>query len=167
MWDVFFIRLENRPLIFGCCFIILDLLQCKLFIITPFFWEIYSDKKLTFKGSEMKRKSQSERVVEYVLSCKIEELATLSVEHIATSLNINRSHLSRTFKAERSCTIEQYLFRIKIIHAATILKTKPKMPIKEVSKKIGFCRCDYFSRLFKNFFGATPAKYRELALTKK
>jgi YesN/AraC family two-component response regulator len=111
---------------------------------------------------KVKKKSLSDRVVEYVLSRDIDQLAVLTVEKIAFHLQINRSHMSRTFKAERCFTIEEFLFKIKIIRSASMLKEEPQKTIKEVSHRIGFSRCDYFIRIFKQYFGTTPARYRDL-----
>ena len=104
----------------------------------------------------------SDRVIAFVLTRKQEQLASLTVESIASHLKINRSHLSRTFKAEKNFTIEEFVFKIKIIRAASMLKDDPQITIKEISAKMGFCRCDYFIRIFKRYFGTTPAKYRDL-----
>jgi len=110
----------------------------------------------------MKDKGLSDRVIEFVLSRKAEQLAVLTVENIAANLNINRSHLSRTFKAEKNFTIEEFLFKMKIISSASMLKDDPHVTIKEISARMGFCRCDYFIRIFKSYFGTTPARYRAL-----
>ncbi|HLP45441.1 MAG TPA: AraC family transcriptional regulator, partial [Candidatus Kapabacteria bacterium] len=66
----------------------------------------------------MKCSHLSDRLVEYVLTRKLDELAMLTVESSANHLNINRSHLSRTFKNEKGFTIEEFIFKIKIIRAA-------------------------------------------------
>jgi AraC-like DNA-binding protein len=110
----------------------------------------------------MKHNTLSDRVVEYVLTRTTDELAVLTVENIAYHLKVNRSHLSRTFSAEKDFTIEEFIFKIKIIRAAHLLKDDHEMTIKEISRRMGFCRCDYFIRIFKRYFGTTPAKYREL-----
>jgi YesN/AraC family two-component response regulator len=104
----------------------------------------------------------SDRVVEYVLTRDTDELGSLTVENIAAHLKINRSHLSRTFKTEKKFTIEEFVFKIKIIQAASMLKDNAEMTIKGIARKLGFSRCDYFIRIFKRYFGTTPAKYREL-----
>ncbi|MCP5051425.1 MAG: helix-turn-helix transcriptional regulator [bacterium] len=109
-----------------------------------------------------KDNSLPDRVVEFVLTREIDQLAALTVENIALNLNYNRSHMSRTFKADKSFTLEEFVFKIKIIRAASLLKERPDVTIKEVAKKMGFCRCDYFIRIFKRYFGTTPAKYRSL-----
>jgi len=110
----------------------------------------------------MKNNSVSDRVVEYVLTRSLEELAVLTVEQISTHLNVNRSHLSRSFKNEKSFTIEEFIFKIKIIRSSDLLKDGDGLTIKDIARKMGFCRCDYFIRIFKLYFGTTPAKYREL-----
>jgi two-component system, response regulator YesN len=110
----------------------------------------------------MKENSLSDRVVEFVLSRTLEELAALTVESIANSIKINRSHLSRTFRAEKNFTIEEFVFKIKIIRAAAMLKDNTELTIKDISTRMGFCRCDYFIRIFKRYFGTTPARYRDL-----
>ena len=113
----------------------------------------------------MKNKGISDRVVEYVLTRNLDEMSILSVENIAHNLDINRSHLSRTFKKEKNSTIEEFLFKIKIVQSAELLKGNDELTIKDISEKIGFCRHDYFIRIFKLYFGTTPAKYRELMRT--
>jgi two-component system, response regulator YesN len=114
------------------------------------------------KISKFKKKSLSDRLVEYVLTRTIDQLAILTVEKIALHLQVNRCHLSRTFKSEKFFTIEEFVFKIKIIRTASMLKEEPNKTIKEISSRIGFSRCDYFIRIFKQYFGTTPAKYRDL-----
>jgi len=67
------------------------------------------DKKLNMKDSSR----VSDRVVEFVLSRKVSELAALTVENVAAYLKLNRSHLSRTFKSEKYFTIEEFIFKLK------------------------------------------------------
>jgi two-component system response regulator YesN len=114
------------------------------------------------KVKKSKTTSLSDRVVGHVLTRKTEELAVLTVEGTAKHLGVNRSHLSRTFRSEKDFTIEEFIFKIKIIRAAALIKERPDLTIKKVAKCIGFCRCDYFIRVFKRYFGTTPAKYRAL-----
>ncbi len=110
----------------------------------------------------MKSSQTAERVIEYVLTRREDDLASLTVDHIASSLQISRSHLSRTFKNEKKFTIEDFIFKIKIIRAAAILREKKDISIKDISRIMGFSRSDYFIRIFKLYFGTTPARYREL-----
>lgn len=114
------------------------------------------------KTKKVSQNSLSVKVVEYVLTRNTDQLADLTVESIAAHLKVNRSHLSRSFRAEKNFTIEEFVFKIKIIRAASMLKDNPAITIKEVASQIGFSRCDYFISIFKRYFGTTPAKYRDL-----
>ncbi len=110
----------------------------------------------------MKRTTVADRVIEYVLTRQLRDFANLTVDLVASSLKVNRSHLSRTFTREKGFTIEEYVFRIKLLRAASVLVENNGYSIKKVSKMMGFARSDYFIRVFKSYFGTTPAKYRAL-----
>lgn len=104
----------------------------------------------------------ADRVVEYILSLDIEELEDITVGSIARNLKVSRSQLWRSFKKARKITIEEYLCKMKIIQAAEMLRDKNGLTVKEIAEKMGYWRCDYFIRIFKQFFGTTPGKYRQL-----
>jgi AraC-like DNA-binding protein len=101
------------------------------------------------------------RVVEHVMSVTDEEFADLSVAVLAYSLKINRFKLSRQFKSQSDMTVEEFLFKEKMARAAFLLKTFEDITVKEVSRRIGFCTCDYFIRKFKQYYGVAPGRYKE------
>ncbi len=105
---------------------------------------------------------QADLVVEYILIRELEELETLSVEHVARSLKISRAQLWRTFKKEKQITPEEYIFRIKLTQAAFLLQYRTEMSVKRISEVMGYYCYDYFIRIFKQYFGTTPGRYREL-----
>lgn len=109
----------------------------------------------------MKCKSTSERAIEYILTRSLDDLAVLTVEEIATNLNINRTSMARSIKNEKGFTIEEFITKIKIFRSAVLLKDSETLSIKEVARKMGFCRVDYFIQIFKVYFGTTPLKYRQ------
>ena len=49
--------------------------------------------------------------------------------------------------------------RIKLNHAAELLKTKADMRMSDVAYESGFNDPRYFSTLFKKTFGKTPKEY--------
>lgn len=107
-------------------------------------------------------KSQSDSVVEYILTRNSDELETLSVKSIAVNLGLRRNKLWRRFKSEKNITLREYIFRVKIVHASTLLLEKKELTVKEVGAKIGFYSYNYFIHIFKEFYGTTPGRYREL-----
>ncbi len=125
---------------------------------------IHNKRKKPVKSIQKKNRSISERVVEFILTRTLDELSVLTVVSVAAALELNRSHMSRSFKNEKALTIEEYLFKIKIVRAAALLIEEDKTSIKQVSARMGFSRCDYFIRVFKEYFGTTPGKYRDFVL---
>jgi YesN/AraC family two-component response regulator len=101
-----------------------------------------------------------DQVVEYVMSVTDEEFANLSVAVLAYSLKINRFKLSRQFKRQSDMTLEKFLYKEKMARAAFLLKTFEDITVKEVSRRIGFCTCDYFIRKFKQYYGVAPGRYK-------
>ncbi len=114
--------------------------------------------------SKKKNIKQFDKVVEYILTRSIDEIDTLSVKSIARKLNINRIQLWRSFRKESKVSIEAYILRIKLHEAATLLRNNRHLTVKKISEKIGYCRCDYFIRIFKQYFGTTPGRYREFKM---
>jgi AraC-like DNA-binding protein len=95
------------------------------------------------------------------MSVTDEEFADLSVAVLANSLKIDRFKLSRQFKSQSDMTLEEFLFKEKMARAAFLLKTFGDITVKEVSRRIGFCTCDYFIRKFKQYYGVAPGRYKE------
>ncbi len=109
-----------------------------------------------------KELGQSDLVVEYILIRELGELESLSVETIARNLKISRAQIWRTFKKEKKMTPEEYIFRIKLTQAAILLQYRTELSVKNISEAIGYYCYDYFIRIFKQYFGTTPGRYREL-----
>lgn len=104
----------------------------------------------------------ADQVMRFILSRDNEELGELTILKIACKLNISQSHLYHIFNIEKKIPPGKFLMMAKMIRAAILLEeSKELLPIKVVSKKMGFSSTDYFTRIFKEHFGTTPGKYRE------
>jgi two-component system response regulator YesN len=108
----------------------------------------------------MKDDNFAERVIEYVLKCRDEELAGLTVERIAQTFKVSESYLTRRFKIEKNFTPGKFLFKERMFRAANILQKNRDLTIKSLAEQMGFLDYDYFIRIFKNYYGITPARYR-------
>ena len=53
-----------------------------------------------------------------------------------------------------------YLRKCRMERAAEIIKTT-NLPIADICAQVGIPDAQYFSRVFKSFFGTTPSAYRE------
>jgi AraC-like DNA-binding protein len=103
----------------------------------------------------------SDDVVEFILSCGIEELSNLTVNSIAREFDLNRSYLSHRFKSDTDFSLHEYILMVKILRSLSLLERNEKMTIEQLSKIMGFSSPDYFTRLFKKKMGTTPGKYKK------
>lgn len=83
----------------------------------------------------------------------------LTVTDVAEHLYISPSHLSRLFREELDCTINDYLTRVRVEQAVEMMK-KPEFSVAQVSKAVGFQNQSYFSKVFRKYIGVTPLIYK-------
>ncbi|MCP5053794.1 MAG: helix-turn-helix transcriptional regulator [bacterium] len=108
----------------------------------------------------MEDKIIPEEVIQYVMTAPDHEFAGFSVSKLAHCFEIDRFKLSRWFKKEIGMTPDEFLQREKMSRAVFLLIDRG-MPVKDVSREIGFCTSDYFIRVFRDYFGVVPGKYKE------
>jgi AraC-like DNA-binding protein len=118
------------------------------------------------KNGTNKDNSFSEKVIRYILSRSDEQLGNLTIQKITMELEVSQSHLYQTFKDEKNITPAKFLNMIKMFRSATLLERKRNLPVKKISKKMGFANPDYFIKVFREHFGTTPGKYRGYSQTK-
>lgn len=107
----------------------------------------------------------SDEVLQYVISVNDYEFAEMNVGTLACSFKTDRFKLSRQFKKKTGMTLEDFLLREKMTRAALLLSAHENIPVKEISRKVGFCTCDYFIRKFRKYYGIAPGRYRVLKST--
>ncbi len=83
----------------------------------------------------------------------------LTVTDVAQHLFVSSSHLSRLFREELDCTINDYLTRVRVEQAVEIMK-RPEFSVAQVSKAVGFQNQSYFSKVFRKYIGVTPLTYK-------
>ena len=88
----------------------------------------------------------------------------LSLKEIATASGLSAPYFSTVFKEEMGENLSNYLNRLRVEKAATMLVTTD-LPISEVARTCGFEDQSWFSKIFKNNTSLTPGKYRERGMT--
>jgi LacI family transcriptional regulator len=83
----------------------------------------------------------------------------VTIRNLAEITHLSRRHLSRLFKEETGGTIVEELRRLRLEHAASLLKDT-KMRIEEVARACGFRNANYLSRVFTEEYGIPPAHWR-------
>jgi len=88
-----------------------------------------------------------------------EYMHLLTLESVASSVNLSSFYFSKVFKQYRGITFIDALNEVRIRHARELLRD-PKISIKEIAQSTGYSDSNYFSRVFKNSCGDTPTEYR-------
>lgn len=95
--------------------------------------------------------------IEYIYKNKSENV---TVEKLSKICHISPSYFSRLFAKETGENFSNFLSRLKVEWAKSILEEK-NMSIKEISDELGFSETGYFIKVFKKYEGVTPAIYRK------
>ncbi|MHA6481819.1 response regulator transcription factor [Paenibacillus sp. strain BS8-2] len=112
---------------------------------------------------EVKRHSCRREVLQVIdiLQKRLEDKITLDM--LATSVNVTESYLCRIFKQDTGKSIFQYMNELKINRAIELLKQRDSR-VKEVAVSVGIDDPFYFNRLFKKMIGLSPSEYRKKML---
>lgn len=96
------------------------------------------------------------RTVEYI---RMHYMEGISLEETAEALNITPEYLSMLFKREMGMNFSVFLKKFRISHAKRLLKGTD-MKIYEVAEACGYNNSNYFTKVFKEETGISPADYR-------
>jgi len=88
----------------------------------------------------------------------------LRVRDIADRVKVNENYLQKIFKAGEGVTLIEYLTRVRMDRARMLLKNTA-IPVQEICDYVGVNSRQYFSKLFRDRFGVSPARYRKSVQT--
>jgi AraC-like DNA-binding protein len=83
---------------------------------------------------------------------------TPSVTELAAVAGVHASHLLRTFRRHHGTTVATYVRRRRIERARTEV-VKGERPLSMIALDAGFSDQSHFTRVFRQAFGETPARY--------
>ncbi len=83
----------------------------------------------------------------------------ITLESLSNTFFISKEHLSRTFKGTYGKNLTDYIIELRMQKAREIILSS-KLSIKSVSEMVGYTDILYFHKLFKKYFGISPAKMR-------
>lgn len=96
-------------------------------------------------------------VVKYINDSIFE---TVDLEYLASMSNLSLSRFKHLFKEEVGIPPSEYIVRMKLNIAQTLLKDC-KLTIKDIAYDLDFSSPAYFSTVFKQYFGITPHEYQK------
>jgi AraC-like DNA-binding protein/ligand-binding sensor protein len=84
----------------------------------------------------------------------------ISLKEIADASGLSAPYFSSIFKEEMGENLSNYLNRLRVERAATMLY-ESDMSLSEIATACGFEDQSWFSKIFKSYTGKSPGKYRE------
>lgn len=85
----------------------------------------------------------------------------ITVHEIASYIGISRSYLYKLFKKEYDLSPQEYLIEKRLNKAVNLLVHTTK-PIKIIAKETGYDDQLHFSKSFRQRFGVSPTKFKEI-----
>lgn len=89
----------------------------------------------------------------------------LSMDKLAAIANLSKFHFSRLFSKYYGISPGKYLLGKRLYHAAELLESKKKVPLKDIAKQCGFSSETYFCNVFRKAFHRSPGSHRRLLIS--
>lgn len=110
------------------------------------------------------RRQKQERKEDYIreLCSYINQnyMHRLSLEKLAAQVSLNKNYMIRLFKQQMNTTPVAYIREIRLFYARTIL-IDSSLSVNEIAISCGFRSAAYFSKEFREKYGAPPTEYRK------
>ena len=83
----------------------------------------------------------------------------LSISEIANAFHMSISYICTKYKKITNNTINGYITSVRMQHSKTLL-LKNEYSSEQISEMVGYRDPNYFSRIFKKFYGVTITEYK-------
>lgn len=90
----------------------------------------------------------------------------ITLDSLSEMVYVSKCYLSHMFKEQTGTSPIKYLTQKRIENACKMLK-ETNMPVKEISRVVGYDNPLYFSQVFKNILNVSPLEYRKSKKNKR
>lgn len=90
----------------------------------------------------------------------------ISLEDVSKKTGFTKTYLCSLFKQESGMTITEFIHKKRVAEASNLLRYS-EYSISEISHTLGFCSQSHFTRIFHQYIGMTPARFRKTFFQKK
>jgi AraC-like DNA-binding protein len=89
----------------------------------------------------------------------------LTIEELSGKLNTNRTYLADYIKTTYHISFRDYITGLRLDFAKRMLVEHPEMTVNGISESAGFLSPSYFTKIFREKEGDSPARWRKIAQT--
>lgn len=86
---------------------------------------------------------------------------SISLEEMASEINVNKHYLCRIFKKTYLTTPFEYLNQLRIQKSKELIIKNKELSIKEIALNVGFNDISYFCAIFRKIEGCTPVEFKK------
>jgi AraC-like DNA-binding protein len=86
----------------------------------------------------------------------------INITRVCQELSISHTYLDKQFQENMTFKPIQYLTSRRVGEAQRLLINAPALSLTQVSLAVGITNVNYFQRIFKNFAGVSPQRFRTL-----
>ena len=110
-----------------------------------------------FNLTEVKHFDVIYKAVDYI---KRNYMKKISLDEVASHVNLSKSYFCAIFKNEMKCSFNEYINKVRIDISKRLLLDE-NMTLVEIAYCVGYEDQSYFTKVFKNQVGISPGKFRE------
>lgn len=120
-------------------------------------WQVFNQLKTELSHRLRQSKGFIIKQVQVLVAEKLDQ--DVSVKMIAEHVYLHPVYLSKIFKMETGESLGDYIIRKRMDKAVFLLKSS-NLKVYEITSKLGYQNPQYFSKIFKRFYGLTPQEFR-------
>jgi AraC-like DNA-binding protein len=117
-------------------------------------------KEITTPHSQRENEQLMHRICDLMDGQQLYLQQGLKVSDIASALDTNIRYISDCIRAERGCSLTQFVNEYRLEHAKRLLLEHPEMKISSVAIDSGFTNDKAMTRYFKEHTGMTPTEWK-------
>lgn len=120
---------------------------------------LFKDKKEEMQG-QMKLDTQEylERMKDYM---KKNMAKPITLGMVCKEFGVSQTYLSKLFRKYEDISFNNYLTKIRMDRAKSMMTQQGKVYVKDVAMQVGYNDQFYFSRIFRSYTGECPSDYIE------
>lgn len=132
--------------------------ELQIHILLMKIWQKFYNYYSALPESKNKSTQHLQRLREIISYLQLNYDQDISLDDVATAVNICKSECCRFFKKHMQMTIFDYVLLLRIQNSLPLLQKHES--ITEVARMVGFSSPSYYTQIFKRYMKCTPREYK-------